>query len=80
VPAERTELDGPFYNPFFDTFGKSPFEPADFGLQGNTTFPRDDDTPGGSAGQFATVWQTPGTVEGDAWSDYLEGSKDIIAD
>jgi hypothetical protein len=52
VPAERTELDGPFYNPFFDTFGKSPFEPADFGLQGNTTFPRDDDTPGGSAGQF----------------------------
>ncbi len=31
-------------------------------------------------GQFATVWQTPGTVEGDAWSDYLEGSKDIIAD
>ncbi len=52
VPAERTELDGPFYNPFFDTFGKSPFEPADFGLQGNTTFPRGDDTPGGSAGQF----------------------------
>jgi len=52
VPAERTELDGPFYNPFFDTFGKSPFEPADFGLQGNTTFPRNDDTPGGSAGQF----------------------------
>ena len=31
-------------------------------------------------GQFATVWQTPGTVVGDAWSDYLEGSKDIIAD
>ncbi|MGH9892719.1 MAG: hypothetical protein ACREA0_12160, partial [bacterium] len=52
VPAERTELDGPFYNPFFDTFQKSPFEPADFGLQGNTTSPRDDDTPGGSAGQF----------------------------
>ena len=52
VPAERTELDGPFYNRFFDTFGKSPFEPADFGLQGNITFPRDDDTTGGSAGQF----------------------------
>jgi urea transport system substrate-binding protein len=31
-------------------------------------------------GQFAIVWQTPGTVVGDAWSDYLEGSKDIIAD
>ncbi|MGQ0592101.1 MAG: hypothetical protein ACT4QB_05470 [Gammaproteobacteria bacterium] len=61
VPAERTELDGPFYNPFFDTFGKSPFEPADFGLQGNTTFPQNDDTPGGSAGQFgrddgAVLW------------------------
>jgi urea transport system substrate-binding protein len=26
------------------------------------------------------VWQIPGTVEGDAWSDYLEGSKDITAD
>ena len=52
VPAERTELNGPFYNPLFDTFEKSPFEPADFGLQGNTTFPQDDDTPGGSAGQF----------------------------
>jgi len=52
VPAERTELDGPFYNPFFDTFGKSPFGPADFGLQGNTTFPRTDPTTGASAGQF----------------------------
>ncbi|MEQ8659213.1 MAG: urea ABC transporter substrate-binding protein, partial [Gammaproteobacteria bacterium] len=31
-------------------------------------------------GQFVTVWQTPGTVVGDAWSDYLEGSRDIIAD
>ncbi len=55
VPAERTEMDGPFYNPFFDTFGKSPFNPADFGLQGNTTFPAQDPsnaTTGGSAGQF----------------------------
>ncbi len=55
VPAERTELDGPFYNPFFDTFGKTPFEPADFGLQGNTTFPGQDPSnllTGGSAGQF----------------------------
>lgn len=55
VPAERTELDGPFYNPFFDTFGKSPFEPADFGLQGNTTFPGQDPSnalTGGAAGQF----------------------------
>lgn len=31
-------------------------------------------------GQFEVVWQTPGTVIGDAWSDYLPGSKDIIAD
>jgi len=31
-------------------------------------------------GQFVTVWQTPGTVVGDAWSDYLEGSRDIISD
>jgi urea transport system substrate-binding protein len=31
-------------------------------------------------GQFAVVWETDGVVEGDAWSDYLEGSKDLIAD
>ena len=31
-------------------------------------------------GQFNTVWQTPGTVVGDEWSDYLDGSKDLIAD
>jgi urea transport system substrate-binding protein len=31
-------------------------------------------------GQFSVVWQTKGTVEGDAWSDHLEGSKDIQAD
>ncbi|MFH1980753.1 MAG: urea ABC transporter substrate-binding protein [Pseudomonadota bacterium] len=31
-------------------------------------------------GQFQTVWQTKGLVVGDAWSDYLEGSKDLIAD
>lgn len=31
-------------------------------------------------GQFAVVSSTPGTVVGDAWSDYLEGSKDIISD
>jgi len=30
-------------------------------------------------GQFETVWQTDGLVVGDAWSDYLEGSKDITA-
>ena len=30
-------------------------------------------------GQFETVWQTDGLVWGDAWSDYLPGSKDIIA-
>ncbi|MDA1076869.1 MAG: urea ABC transporter substrate-binding protein [Proteobacteria bacterium] len=31
-------------------------------------------------GQFQIVWQTSGTVVGDEWSDYLEGSKDLIAD
>ncbi|MBK8972277.1 MAG: urea ABC transporter substrate-binding protein [Hahellaceae bacterium] len=31
-------------------------------------------------GQFETVWQTTGTVVGDAWSDYLPGSKDLTAD
>jgi urea transport system substrate-binding protein len=31
-------------------------------------------------GQFETVWQTAGTVPGDAWSDYLPGSKDLISD
>jgi urea transport system substrate-binding protein len=31
-------------------------------------------------GQFEVVWETDGLVPGDAWSDYLPGSKDIIAD
>ncbi len=31
-------------------------------------------------GQFETVWQTPGLVAGDEWSDYLPDSKDLIAD
>jgi len=31
-------------------------------------------------GQFEVVWETSGTVVGDAWSDYLPGSKDLIAD
>ncbi len=31
-------------------------------------------------GQFEVVWETSGLVAGDAWSDFLEGSKDIIAD
>ncbi len=31
-------------------------------------------------GQFETVWQTDAEIPGDAWSDFLEGSKDIIAD
>jgi len=31
-------------------------------------------------GQFEVVWQTNGTVVGDAWSDFLPGSKDIISD
>lgn len=31
-------------------------------------------------GQFFTVWQTSGLVPGDAWSDYLPDSKDLISD
>ncbi len=31
-------------------------------------------------GQFDVVWQTQGLVPGDAWSDFLEGSKDLEAD
>ncbi|MBZ9557129.1 urea ABC transporter substrate-binding protein [Halomonas coralii] len=31
-------------------------------------------------GQFSVVWQTPSTVAGDAWSDYLPGSRDLISD
>jgi urea transport system substrate-binding protein len=31
-------------------------------------------------GQFSVVWQTPSTVVGDAWSDFLPGSKDLISD
>ncbi|MGQ9425424.1 urea ABC transporter substrate-binding protein [Gilvimarinus sp. F26214L] len=31
-------------------------------------------------GQFMVVWETEGIVPGDAWSDYLEGSRDLIAD
>ncbi|HKJ94978.1 MAG TPA: urea ABC transporter substrate-binding protein [Gammaproteobacteria bacterium] len=31
-------------------------------------------------GQFATVWQTPGEVAGDAWSNWLPDSKPLISD
>ena len=31
-------------------------------------------------GQFETVWKTPDLVAGDAWSDFLPGSKDLTAD
>jgi len=31
-------------------------------------------------GQFEVVYSTPGLVVGDAWSDYLPGSRDLIAD
>ena len=31
-------------------------------------------------GQFEVVWETSGLVPGDAWSDFLPSSKDIIAD
>lgn len=31
-------------------------------------------------GQFDVVWETEGLVPGDAWSDYLPGSKDLMSD
>jgi len=31
-------------------------------------------------GQFETVWSTPDTVIGDAWSDFLPDSKNLVAD
>jgi len=31
-------------------------------------------------GQFEVVWETKGAVIGDAWSNFLPGSKDLIAD
>ncbi|WP_339720410.1 urea ABC transporter substrate-binding protein [uncultured Paraglaciecola sp.] len=31
-------------------------------------------------GQFEVVWETPDTVIGDAWSDFLPSSKDLISD
>tara|TARA_B110000483_G_C18193914_1_gene542141 strand:+ start:329 stop:1495 length:1167 start_codon:yes stop_codon:yes gene_type:complete len=31
-------------------------------------------------GQIATVWETNGTVMGDAWSNFLTSSKDLISD
>jgi len=31
-------------------------------------------------GQFDVVWKTEGLVPGDAWSDHLDGSKDLEAD
>ena len=31
-------------------------------------------------GQIETVWETDGTVIGDAWSDYLPSSKNLISD
>lgn len=33
-----------------------------------------------SDGQFEVVWNTPSEIMGDAWSDYLPSSKDVISD
>ena len=30
-------------------------------------------------GQFEVVWETTGLVAGDAWSDFLPGSKDLYS-
>jgi len=31
-------------------------------------------------GQFEVVWETEGVVAGDAWSDFLPGSKNLVSD
>nr|WP_115853772.1 urea ABC transporter substrate-binding protein [Kushneria indalinina] len=31
-------------------------------------------------GQFSVVWQTPSNIAGDAWSDYLPDSRNLISD
>ena len=31
-------------------------------------------------GQFNVVWKSPGEIPGEAWSHYLPGSKNIVAD
>ena len=31
-------------------------------------------------GQFDVVWKTEGSSRAHAWSPYLEGSKDLVAD
>lgn len=31
-------------------------------------------------GQVEVVWETPGTVRGDAWSDFLPSSKNLMSD
>ncbi len=54
VPAERREMNGPFYSPFYNIFGAgTPFEPADFNL-----VIKSDGTSAGSFGRDdgATVW------------------------
>ncbi|MFI3137778.1 MAG: hypothetical protein QX197_13465 [Methylococcaceae bacterium] len=54
VPAERREMNGPFFNAIYNTFSSgTPFEPADF----NTTF-KSDGTSAGAVGRDhgATIW------------------------
>lgn len=54
VPAERREMNGPFYSPIYDQFGSgTPFEPADFNV-----VIKSDGTSAGSYGRDdgATIW------------------------
>ncbi|OQK15534.1 hypothetical protein AU255_15005 [Methyloprofundus sedimenti] len=54
VPAERREMNGPFYNPIYNTFNLgTPFDPADF----NTVI-QDNGTSAGSYGRDdgGTIW------------------------
>ena len=54
VPAERREMNGPFYSPVYNIFGAgTPFEPADFNL-----VIKSDGTSAGSFGRDdgATIW------------------------
>jgi hypothetical protein len=54
VPAERREMNGPFYSPIYNTFAAgTPFEPADYNL-----VIKQDGTSAGSFGRDdgATIW------------------------
>ncbi len=65
VPADRAELDGPFYQNTFD-FNKTPFYPSDFGSFTAGKFGRDDGV---------NIW---GALTGDGRLTYVAGVFDDL--